>query len=354
MKKYKNGLILGKFYPLHKGHCFLIESAIKKCENLTVLVCSIENETIDGELRYEWMKEIFPDVNVKHITDNSPIRLNDLSTEFKDSTDEFFWNVWIDIIRHNMKNIDVVFTSEQYGFELVEKLNEADFKFKINHEIVDEARKLYPVSGTTIRKNPFENWNFIPNVVKPYFAKKVALVGPESTGKTELAKKLADYYDTTYAKEYGREYTEKFYMGLDTQEFTLEDISNIASGHLIREYEELKNCNKIFITDTETITTQIWSELYFGKSPKWLQDINKIHPYEYDMYFLLDIDAPWVDDGARYMEAEDLRKKHFEMLRNELVRKKIPFAIVNGNYDERFKKIIYGINHFVLPKIFKK
>ena len=349
-KSYKNGLILGKFMPFTTGHKYLIESGLAKCEQLTVLVCSLSSEPIPGELRYQWVKDTFPKVNVVHITKNGPLRLSDLNPSFSTDGDEYFWSVWIDIIKEACKDIDVLFTSEQYGAELVERFNAAT-NFNINHELVDIARNTYPISGSELRKDPRKNWDFLPDNVKPYFAKKIAIVGPESVGKSVMTIKLAEEYRTSYVAEYGREYTESLNMALDTKEFVLEDISKIAAGHLYREEQALQKCNYLFFADTETITTELWSEIYFGTCPSWLRELNKHHPYTYDMYFLLTPDVPWVHDGTRHMMEQAKRWAHYDKIRQMLELKGLPYAIVDGrDYEERFKKIVNGINYFILTK----
>lgn len=355
-KSYKNGLILGKFMPFSKGHQYLIESALAKCDKLTVLVCTLTSEPISGELRYQWVKDTFPTVNVVHVTKNIPLRLNDLTPKFTydghDYCDEYFWSVWIDIIKDACQDIDVIFTSEQYGFELVQRFY-LGTGFMINHELVDIARERFPISGSDIRKNPLVNWKYIPDNVKSYFVKKIAIVGPESVGKSTITKRLATTYHTSYVPEYGREFTNDKNMSLDTKEFTLDDISKIAAGHLFREEEALKNAGDcgLFFSDTETITTEIWSEIYFGKTPQWLRELNKVQPYKYDMYFLLTPEVPWVDDGTRYLSNQEERWSHYEKLRDALEKRNLPYAIVDGaDYEERFKKIVYGINYFILTK----
>ena len=350
MKKYKNGLVLGKFFPLHKGHCLLIETAMERCEKLTILVCTLKSEDIPGVLRFNWVKDMYPTANVVHITKNAPMRVNDLNVKFENDADDFFWGVWIDLIRQHVKEIDVFFTSEKYGEELVQKLNDSNLKFDVVHESVDNSRTIVPISGTAIRKDPFANWEYIPDIVKSYFAKKIAIVGPESTGKTVMTEKLAKYYNTSFVSEFGREYTADRYMGLDTKEFHLHDISFIVSNQLSFEEEALQKSNKLFFSDTETITTEIWSEIYFKRTPQWVRDINKLHPHNYSFYFLLDIDVPWVDDGTRYLGAPEQRKMHFEMIRDELILRDVPFAIINGNgnYEDRFEKIVNAIKRYVM------
>lgn len=348
--KYKNGLILGKFCPLHLGHMHLIKSALEQCDNLTVLICSLASESIPGEIRYQWVKDTFPTVNVVHVTKNVPLRLSDLNPSFNTGGDDFFWTTWSNIIMEACKEVDVIFTSETYGNELVSVLNNINHS-KINHELVDIARTTYPIAGHEVRRDPQGNWEYIPENVRPYFAKKIAIVGPESVGKSTMAKRLAEHYQTKWAPEYGREYTEKMDMRLDTNEFKFQDITHIAANHLYHEELLLKQSNYLFFADTETITTEIWSEIYFGKCPQWLRELNKHHPYTYDMYFLLDIDVPWVNDGTRHMGDPEQRKWHFERLRDELIRRELPFAIVSGsNYNERFEKIVHGIDYFIFTK----
>ncbi|MCX7999646.1 MAG: adenylyltransferase/cytidyltransferase family protein, partial [Leptospiraceae bacterium] len=110
-----NGLILGKFYPFHNGHKYLIEEALKRCDHLTVLVCSLKRETIDGKLRYKWVKETFPNVNVIHVTDENP----QYPEEHPD-----FWEIWkATIQRAHPEPIHVLFTSEYYGNPLSQVLS---------------------------------------------------------------------------------------------------------------------------------------------------------------------------------------------------------------------------------------
>lgn len=173
-KKYKNGLVLGSFEPPHMGHLHLIDTAIKHSENVHVFVCHRDTDEIDGEFRYESLRYLYsnnPNVkvyNVKHYHDDYP-------GEFGTSIDEFY-ELWINEVYSRISKLDVVFTSEKYGEEFANYL-------EVDHFSVDEMRSIYPISGTDIRKNPFDNWDFIPDIVKPYFTKKVVLVGSREQRK---------------------------------------------------------------------------------------------------------------------------------------------------------------------------
>ena len=111
---HATGLIIGKFMPLHRGHVHLIESARSRARRLTILVCTQEGEPIPGELRYRWMRELFPADDVFHLTDRNPAEPH----EHPD-----FWNIWKTSIRRVIPRApDIVFTSESYGDELARHL----------------------------------------------------------------------------------------------------------------------------------------------------------------------------------------------------------------------------------------
>ena len=133
-----HGLVLGKFLPCHAGHAYLIETARRAVDELTVLVCSIAREPMSGVQRYEWVREAHPDCRVIHVAEEVP-------RSPEESPD--FWPIWTDLIHRYAGPVDRVFTSETYGDELAARLN-------ATHTCVDLPRKMFPVSGTAIRSVP--------------------------------------------------------------------------------------------------------------------------------------------------------------------------------------------------------
>ena len=177
------GLILGKFLPPHRGHQYLADFARQYVGEVTVLVCTLPSDSIPGRLRYEWMKAMLPYDNVKviHVTDQVPQE----PCEHPE-----FWPIWRQLIRkYEPRRIDFVFASEDYGRKLAEILD-------ARYVPVDPLRELNPVSGTMIRDNPMKHWPMLPSCVRPYFAKRIAIIGPESTGKSTLARELAKAFDS--------------------------------------------------------------------------------------------------------------------------------------------------------------
>lgn len=312
-----NGFVLGKFMPFHRGHEFLINTARRQCAQLTVLVCSVQSEPIPGWQRYAWVKNTFPDLDVRHVTDENP----QTPAEHR-----FFWEIWRDTIRRNTPGQpDLFFSSEEYGFKLAETLG-------IQHIIVDPERKRVPISATQIRQNPLAHWDFIPPAVRPYYVRRVALVGPESCGKSYLTEALARHFDTVFVEEYGRAYCERF--GMDLNEL---DFAHIAGGQLYREDEMAKQARRVLFCDTELLVTQVWSEIYFqGKCPPWIFWAD--HARRYDLYLLLAPDIPWVNDGLRAYEKQ--RDWMFERLQQELESRNLPFEIIRGGYEQRTQQAV--------------
>ena len=144
------GFLLGKFLPLHRGHMHLIETARSQVDHLTVLVCSLQREPIPGALRHAWVRALYPEVNVQHCTDENP----QYPEEHPD-----FWDIWLASIRRFMPaGPDLVFSSELYGDELARRLG---------------ARR-FPVSGTAVRQQPFAYWDYLPEPVRAYYARRAA------------------------------------------------------------------------------------------------------------------------------------------------------------------------------------
>ncbi|MEO5811714.1 MAG: AAA family ATPase, partial [Rhodanobacter sp.] len=176
----------------------MINTAASQCEKLFVIIGSLKSEPINGILRYNWLKMIFEDnknIEIIHCTDENPQK-----PEECESLDVFYNEFWVPSVYNRVVSLDVVFTSESYGDEFAKYLG-------IEHVLVDIERKTYPVSGTKVRNNTAEYWDMIPDVVKPYYSKRIVVMGPESTGKSTLIKELAHHYSVDYLEEYGRTYT---------------------------------------------------------------------------------------------------------------------------------------------------
>jgi HTH-type transcriptional regulator, transcriptional repressor of NAD biosynthesis genes len=157
----------------------------------------------------------------------------------------------------------------------------------------------------------------------------ICLYGPESTGKSEMAKKLAVHYQTDFVPEVARE-------RIDSNNFTTEDIIEIGRTQTERVVEKVKSANKILFCDTDLITTQIYSHHYLNIVPPVLYQLEG--KVKYDHYFLFDVDVPWVADHLR--DLGEKRTEMSEIFKSELQKRNISFTLVQGNWAQREEIIV--------------
>jgi HTH-type transcriptional repressor of NAD biosynthesis genes len=305
------GLVIGKFLPVHKGHLGLISFAARQCDEVIVSMSETPDDVIDPKLRLAWLKEL--------TAAWSNVRVASLKDDF--DREDLPWKertaIWAQVINHNYGRIDKVFSSEEYGEYFAHNLGAVSIEF-------DRERKMFPVAASLIRRSPFEYWDFIPDVVRPFFVKKICCYGPESTGKSSTAVRMAKYYNTVSVPEVAREM-------LITNDFTVEEIIRIGHAQTQRVLELAKTANKIMFCDTDLITTQIYSKHYLGIVPDVLYDLEK--KVKYEKYFFFDIDVPWIADGLR--DLGDRRDDMKQIFLNELQLRKIDFVMVHGSHEQR-------------------
>jgi HTH-type transcriptional repressor of NAD biosynthesis genes len=330
-KKYKNGLVLGKFAPFHLGHKYLIDTAIENCENVHVIISHNKTQNIPGEVRYQGLKKTYqnnPNVTVYQFDDTGLPQ-----HDYECDTLEEFYSYWVPQIYNLVDELDVVFTSEDYGDGFAEYLG-------VEHFLVDKERKTVPVSGTEVRENPFEKWDFISDELKPFFVKRIAIMGPESVGKSTITKELANWFQTNFVDEYGRIVYEN-----NGNKVGVEDFIPISEGRQTLEDWTIKRSNKLLFCDTEDITTYLFLDMYcpneeHQKETEWF--LNKLsEKKKYDLYILLKPDCDAVQDGTRNFLEE--RQVHYQVIKNELVNRGCHFVEVVGDWRERFDNCVETI-----------
>src|ERR1700744_5051057 len=167
---------------------------------------------------------------------------------------------------------------------------------------------------------------------------KIAVVGPESTGKSTMSAFLADHYHTIWVPEYARGYCEKL-----TEPPTWQDEINMFYGQIALEAEMLPLANKILICDTIFITLKIWSDEMFGRSPQEVLDELPRHPY--DLYLLLNIDLPWEDDPLR--DFPNMREHFMQVWQKELNDLKANYIVISGTGPERYESAVDAFDNYL-------
>lgn len=321
---YKRGAVIGKFYPFHLGHKYLIDTALLQSEKLYIMVCFRQDESIPAEVRYDWLKSTYPTAEVLLVEDEDYEQDNS--------------RVWADLTKMWLGfTPDAVFTSESYGETWAKELG-------CEHVVVDEARGRVPVSGTKIRNNPYKYWDYMLPKVRQYFVKRACLVGAESTGKSTLAKELAEHYQTVWVPEYGRMHWESRLTMGKSFEWREEDFLKIVEEQNRNEDELALEANKVLICDTDNFATSIWFERYMGYRSWLIGEAAKNR--EYDLYILPDVNTPFEDDGTR--DGEHLRGWMHARFVDELERAGKKYIEVKGNREERLKQATQEID-----KLFK-
>lgn len=168
--------------------------------------------------------------------------------------------------------------------------------------------------------------------------KKIAIVGPESTGKSTISAQLATHYNTVWVPEYAREYCAKL-----TEPCTWEDEVNMFYGQLGMEERLLPEANKILICDTTFLTVKIWTEHTFGQSPQEVLDELPKRPY--DLYLLMNIDLPWQEDPLR--DFPHLSGYFMEVWHKELNTLNASYNVISGTDNERFRNAVNVIDKYL-------
>ncbi len=157
---------------------------------------------------------------------------------------------------------------------------------------------------------------------------KVAVIGPESTGKSEMCRQLAKEYNTIFVPEFARNYLTN--LG---RPYTYEDVIYIGEQQMLLEKEYEKRANKILFCDTNLITIKIWLQVVFNKVPFYMDVL--INKNKYDKTFLMDIDLPWENDPLR--EHPNRRKEILNLHLIELESHKTKFNLISGVGTERLQ-----------------
>jgi len=321
------GIVIGKFYPPHKGHRFLIEKAIQNVDDLTVIICHKGGQKISGDLRASWIRETVPGVKT--------IVINDIYPE----DDSKAWAQYtLEILGFAP---DFVFTSEDYGEVYCRYLGS-------KHISIDRDRNTIPISASQIRANPFACWEYLDPPVKAYFTRRICVIGAESTGTTTLARALASHYQTSMVPEFGRLYYEGRMESLATSGWETSEFIFIAQEQNKLEDTLAQYCNKILICDTDSFATYIWHERYMGYTSHAVDLVNLNRKYE--LYLLTDVDIPFIQDGTR--ESEQIRQSMHMRFIEELEKRNKSFLLVSGSHGERMSKSIKACDEILKTKRF--
>mgnify|MGYP000901522341 CR=1 FL=1 len=347
----KNGIIFGKFYPLHIGHVDFIQQASGFVKNLYVVVCSDvdRDKELVEESRMKKMPTIkdrlrFVEKTFKHQKNIKIIHLAEDGIPFYPNG----WKLWSErvqetLLKNNIK-VDVIFTNETQDIQnykdnfLTLPNFEKTFDKNLEIKVIDVKRNNFHISATEIRKNPYKNWFFIPKYVREFFILKVGIIGSEHSGKTNLTHKLANYYNTTYVKEYRKEYIREILQN-NEDNLQYEDYSQIAYGQNQKISEAVKNADRLIIVDTEFTSLQSY----------YLKNNESVHPVIEDfirnssfdvLIYIEKINQKGIFDGILQKLLQQTNKKYITLIHEN-----------NTSLTKNYTKSIEIIDNYINQKI---
>lgn len=317
---YKNGLYGGAFNPMHNGHLRCILQAAAMCETLW-LVLSVGNkrDEIDERVRYRWLFQA-----AKHVGNARILTIRDDGETKADyprekSLEDTAW------IREQIgEPVDIVFCGSDYDENSFWRKNYPESEFHVFQR--DE------ISSTLLRQDIYGHWDWLPTFVRPYFVKKVLIIGVESSGKSTLTVSLAKWFNTNYIEEAGRELSEK--SGTDLMMLD-EDFTEILLTHKLNEMKAVEQSNKVLFCDTDCLVTQFYLRFLDGSEDnlRLSEALDALN--HYDLVLFLAPDVKWVQDGDRSEEIRDNREKYRDMMMEIYRKHDRQFHYIEGDYLSR-------------------
>jgi len=300
------GFLLGKFLPPHRGHQYLIEFARNYVDRLTVLVCTIEQEQIHGRLRYQWMCEALPGVDLVHHSDEIPQAPEEHPQ---------FWDIWrTSIRRHVSGRIDYVFASEDYGERLAAEL-------AAHFVPVDRERRNVPVSGRAIRQDPMAHWDELLPPVRPYYLKRVCVCDSDSA----LVHALAARFRTVCVHAYDGGMLGDAHPPRDHDE-----LMRLFRGQMAAEDALARQANRVLLCEIDAVIMAAWSEARLGSCPPAIAAAAEER--RFDLYLFAEGDGTWEQLAAR----------------------KRPFVRLGGSHEAQLQQASDAIQRLIAPSAAKR
>ena len=334
-RRYRRGLVVGKFSPLHRGHMHLIEAALAAChEVLVISYTKPEFARCDRAARQAWLDELFPqvrslmldDAGLEQLCTQRGLPLRRVPHNDEDAEVHRAFTAWLcrDVCG---TTVDAVFTSEDYGDGFAAVLSRW-FPPVVDHVCVDRLRVAVPVSGTRVRADPHGEAAFLHPAVRAHFIDRVCLLGGESSGKTTLAAALADRLATVWAPEVGRERWEEQggRLGYD-------DMLAIGRGQVAREDLLARSARRWLVCDGSALTSLFYSLDGYGQADPALHALAR---RRYALTFVCAPDFPFVQDGTRRDAA--FRARQHDWYLEMLARRGMPYTLLAGGPAERLER----------------
>ena len=305
----KLGLVIGSFSPLHNGSLTLCKVANAVSEKIIIVVINSSSDQIPIKLRIHWLKQENPHAIVKQLEKNTPLSFED------------------QLIKMLKSSLNYLGSNELQLFSSDPSLANLAKRIKIKCTILDPERLGQNIKSADIIADPYMRWFDMPLSVRLSLIRRIVLIGPESVGKSTLAKQLrSSSVKQPFLPEYGRPY-ETFRKRGPYEDYEFEDIVKIHAAH---RKALLPFSGPIFIEDTDELATAVWVEMLMSKR---LINIEKQIKLPF-LYLLMDPSVPFISETIRYFDNEK-RLEFFNKIKDKLEYYKASYTIIKGDWATR-------------------
>ncbi|HDS1039914.1 TPA: AAA family ATPase [Stenotrophomonas maltophilia] len=335
-ERVQRGLVVGKFCPLHRGHERLIEFAAARCQQLLVIGWSQPGFAGYSAARRErWLRARFPQATVAVLDDARLAALCEqhgllpraLPRDDDSEQAQRDFTAWL-CLQLFGGPVQAVFTGEDYGDGFAAALA-AHFNAPVRHERLERTRDAGQASGTQLRADPHAHRHSLSPQVYAAYVQRVAFIGGESTGKTTLARVMAERLGTQWVAEYGRTLWE-----MQGGELHEPDLLRIAVEQPRREDAAALTAQRWLFCDTTPLVTLGYSGWMFATAPPALQQA-ALRPY--DLLFLCAPDIPFDQDGTRVGEA--FRAQQHAWYLQALQARGVEYVLLEGDLEARIARV---------------
>jgi NadR type nicotinamide-nucleotide adenylyltransferase len=332
--EFPHGLMIGKFYPPHRGHHAAIRAAAARCGRFTVLVMASAVETIPLDDRVQWLRDEHagePGIEVRGIRCDAPLDLHDQQV----------WAAQVALMRAALRHgggsdaVDAVFGGESYVTGLAHWLGA---------KAVRIARSA--LSASAVRDDLAGRWADLAPATRAGLATRVVVVGAESTGTTTVARALADHYasrggswtTTQCVAEFGRDYTSIKMdrcpgVGVNDLIWTADDFDIIGPQQTRQENCAAREGSPLLVCDTDALATTVWERRYLGEASRSCQPWADVPPRA--VYLVTDHrGVPWHDDGLREGDL-DIRGAMTDWFIDTLTAAAQSWVLLTGSLEQR-------------------
>jgi NadR type nicotinamide-nucleotide adenylyltransferase len=309
-------LVLGKFAPLHFGHCLVLDEATKQTDKQVVVIYDSPGVTdIPLAIRAGWVRTLYPHAEVIEAW-GGPSEVG-LEPELQLLHEEFLLHVL------RGRQISHFFSSEEYGEHVAKRLGAIDVR-------VDMKRQTHDISATAIRQSAYNHRSHIPDVVYKDLIRKVVFLGAPGTGKSTIVETCSQTFATTFMPEHGRTFWEQ--NNVDRR-LSVDQLVQIAEEHRALEAALVRDSREFLFIDTDASTTAIFSDYYHQRVPPELSVMASDCIRRYDLTFLCmpDFQYPDTEDRSGEANRDEFHLRTLDYLR-AIGR---PYIELSGSVDQR-------------------